>query len=189
MKPSARATSSGFPYTRSCASCSKAPSRLSALPAPVSASAAARTPTSPYERPLATRPKRASPSTHELSAASRDACFAPCSDSSMLMQVKYPGSARTQPGRAGEARRQALRQRPNTRPPTVKPSPNVPSENAPTANRLAPQRQAPPAADRLLVLVREGLATPLLPGRSTGPKPEIDVVEQLRRLFGHGSSV
>ena len=71
----------------------------------------------------------------------------------------------------------------------MNPSPNVPSANAPIGDELAPEREALPAADRLLFLGREGLATPLLPSRPTGPKPEVDVVEQLRRLFGHGSSV
>ena len=69
------------------------------------------------------------------------------------------------------------------------PEPERPERERPDGNRPAPERQAPPAADGLRFLVREGLATPLLPGRSAGPKPEIDVVEQFRRLFGHAASV
>ena len=37
-------------------------------------------------------------------------------------------------------------------------------------DRLSPEREAPPAADRFFLLVRE-LPTPLLPSRPTGPKP------------------
>ena len=105
----------------------------------------------------------------------------------MLTQVKYPGSARTQrsafeklSGLAPAAEHEAAYR---------EAEPERPERERPDGERLAPQRQAPPAADRLLVLVRERLAPPLLPSRSTGPKPEIDVVEQLRRLFGHHSSV
>jgi hypothetical protein len=67
--------------------------------------------------------------------------------------------------------------------------PERPERECAHGDRLAPQRQTPPAADGLLFLIREELATPLLSGRSTCPKSEIDVVEQLRRLFGHASSV
>ncbi len=43
--------------------------------------------------------------------------------------------------------------------------------------------------DRLLLFRREGLATPLLSYRTSGPKAEVDVVEQLRRLIGHTPSL
>jgi hypothetical protein len=54
---------------------------------------------------------------------------------------------------------------------------------------LAPPRQPAPAADRLLFLRRERLSAALLANGAAGPEAEIDVVEELRRLVGHVSSV
>ena len=87
------------------------------------------------------------------------------------------------------AQRFAVRQRPKMRPPTVNPRPNVPSANAPIGDELAPKREAAPAADRLLFLGRERLPAPLLANGAARPQAEIDVVEELRRLVRHGSSL
>ena len=50
---------------------------------------------------------------------------------------------------------------------------------------LSPGRESLPAAERLALLTREGLASALLPDRAARPETEIEVVEDLGRLFGH----
>jgi hypothetical protein len=67
--------------------------------------------------------------------------------------------------------------------------PERPERECSDRDELSPEGQALPVAYRLGLLRGERLATPLLPYRASGPKAEIDVVEQLRRLVGHGSSL
>ena len=50
---------------------------------------------------------------------------------------------------------------------------------------LSPGRESLPAAEGLALFTREGLASALLPDRAARPETEIEVVEDLGRLFGH----
>ena len=53
--------------------------------------------------------------------------------------------------------------------------------------RLAPGREHLPPAERLRLLARERLATTLLPNGAARSEAEVQVVEDLGRVFGHGS--
>ena len=80
----------------------------------------------------------------------------------------------------------ALRQRPKTRPPRVKPRPKVPTREAADRDRLAPGGEALPAPERLLLLGRQRLAAALLAQRAAGAQAEVEVVEDLGGVVGHG---
>src|SRR5436309_1555372 len=56
-----------------------------------------------------------------------------------------------------------------------------------TADReyLAPLREPLPAAERLLLVRRQRLATTLLAQRAPGPESEIEIVEDFRCFLGH----
>src|SRR2546422_7745224 len=58
-----------------------------------------------------------------------------------------------------------------------------------TANRkgLSPGGQPLPAAERLAFLGGQRLAPALLPDRAARPETEIEVVEDLGRIFGHAN--
>ena len=71
----------------------------------------------------------------------------------------------------------------------MNPSPNVPTAKAPIAADLARGREALPAAERLLLLVRELLAAPLLAQRAARPEAEVEVVEDLGGFFRPASGI
>lgn len=54
---------------------------------------------------------------------------------------------------------------------------------------LAPDGQTLPATERRCFLLRQLLPSPLLSQGAPGLEPEVEVVEYLRRLFGHAPSV
>ena len=54
---------------------------------------------------------------------------------------------------------------------------------------LAPDREPLPVAEGRFLLLRQLLAAALLPQSTSGLKAEIEIVEDLGRLFGHASSV
>ena len=77
-------------------------------------------------------------------------------------------------------RLEALRQRPKMRPPRVKPRPKVPSAKAPTAIVLRPNEsrfQRPSASCSSVV---SGSPRRCFRQRSSGPQPEVEIVEDLR---------
>ena len=61
----------------------------------------------------------------------------------------------------------------------------VPNCEAADCEGLTPGRESLPAAEGLALFTREGLASALLPDRAARPETEIEVVEDLGRLFGH----
>jgi len=69
------------------------------------------------------------------------------------------------------------------------PEPERAERERPDRDKPAPERQAVPAADRLLLVGREGLTATLFPRCPSGTKAEVDVVEELWRLVRHDASV
>ena len=56
-------------------------------------------------------------------------------------------------------------------------------------DRLAPDREPLPVPERGLLLLGQLLPAPLLPQGAAGLEAQVEVVEDLGRLFGHGASV
>src|SRR5581483_2905212 len=66
------------------------------------------------------------------------------------------------------------------------PEPERAYREAADRDRLAPRGEPLPAAERLVLLGRQLLAAPLLAQRTARPQPEVEVIEDLRGVVGHG---
>ena len=68
----------------------------------------------------------------------------------------------------------------------MKPSPNVPTAKPLIATAFRPAGQALPAPEGFLLVGRQRLAAALLAQSTAGAQAEVQVVEDLRGVVGHG---